>query len=90
MAWPFAQEKGSRQTLIPENLRKQAGTPSWYPKSIMLHNPSIFEKSHFGRHNLQSLILTSYFYKNIYQKMIYLYFYESIFQDKSIHMVFVF
>ena len=34
--------------------------------------------------------MTSYFYKNIYHKIIYLYFCESIFQDKSIHMVFVF
>jgi hypothetical protein len=39
---------------------------------------------------LQSTTLTSYFYKNIYQKVIHVYFYESIFQDKSIHMVFIF
>ena len=45
----------------------------------------------FGqRYSLQSLTLTSYFCKNIYRKVIYLYFYESVFQDKSIHMVFVF
>ena len=40
------------------------------------------------RHGLQSLTLTSYFYKNIYRKVIYLYFYESIFQNKYIHMIF--
>jgi len=45
----------------------------------------------FGQlHSLQSLTLTSYFYKNIYHKVIYLYFYESIFQGKSIHMIFIF
>ena len=49
------------------------------------------KRSRFGqRHGLQRLNLTSYFYKNICRKMIYLYFYESIFQDKYIHMVFVF
>jgi len=37
-----------------------------------------------------TLTLTSYFYKNIYQKVVYVYFYESIFQDKFIHMVFIF
>jgi hypothetical protein len=44
------------------------------------------------RHGLQSLALTSCFYKNIYQKVEkwYIYFYESIFQEKSIHMVFTF
>jgi hypothetical protein len=47
--------------------------------------------SHFGqRHGLQSITLTSYFYKNIYLKVIYVYFYESTCQDKSIHMVFIF
>ena len=50
-----------------------------------------WKECRFGqRHGLQNLTLTSYFYKNIYHKMIYLYFYESIFQDKSIHIVFVF
>ena len=38
----------------------------------------------------KGLTLTLYFYKNIYQKVIYVYFYENIFQDKSIHMVFTF
>jgi hypothetical protein len=47
--------------------------------------------SRFGhRHGLRSIILTSYFYKNIYSKVIYVYFDESTFQDKSIHMVFTF
>ena len=45
----------------------------------------------FGqRYGLQSLTLTFYFYKNIYHKIVYLYFNESVFQEKSIHMVFVF
>jgi len=42
------------------------------------------------RHGFQSLTLTLYFYKNIYQKLIYEYFYESIFKDKFIHMIFTF
>ena len=42
------------------------------------------------RHGLQNTILTSYFYKKIYQKMIYVYFHKSIFQDKSIHIIFIF
>ena len=42
------------------------------------------------RHGLQSITLTPCFYKNIYQKVIYVYFYESIFQDKSIYMAFTF
>ena len=41
-------------------------------------------------HGLQNTILTSYFSKNIYQKMIYVYFHKSIFQDKSIHIIFIF
>ena len=47
--------------------------------------------SHFGqRQGLQNITLTTYFYKYIYQKMIYVNFCENIFQDKSIHMVFIF
>jgi len=42
------------------------------------------------RHGLQNTTLTSYFSKNIYQKVIYVYFYKSIFQDKSIHIIFIF
>ena len=50
-----------------------------------------WKECRFGqRHGLQNLTLISYFYKNIYRKVIYLYFYESIFQDKSIHIIFVF
>ena len=50
-----------------------------------------WKECRFGqRHGLQNLTLTSYFYKNIDRKVIYLYFYESIFQDKSIHTIFVF
>ena len=37
------------------------------------------------RHGLQNTTLTSYFSKNIYQKVIYVYFHKSIFQYKSIH-----
>jgi hypothetical protein len=38
------------------------------------------KRSRFGqRYGLQSITLTSYFYKNIYWKVIYVYFYESIF-----------
>jgi len=51
----------------------------------------IRKKSGFGqRHDFQNLTLTSYFYKNIYRKLIYLYFYKNIFQDKSIYTEFVF
>ena len=56
-----------------------------------LVNPSNFSKNKYSLHTwkkycfgewygLQSLTLTSYFYKNIYHKVIYLYFYESIFK----------
>jgi hypothetical protein len=31
------------------------------------------------RHNLQNITLTSYFYKDIYSKVIYVYFYKSLF-----------
>jgi hypothetical protein len=49
------------------------------------------KESRFGqRYGLQNTTLTSCFYKNIYQKVIYVYFYESIFQDKSIHTIFTF
>jgi len=51
----------------------------------------IRKESGFGwRHDFQNLTLTSYFYKNIYRKLIYLYFYKSVFQDKSIYIEFVF
>jgi len=41
--------------------------------------------SHLGQwYGLQSLTLTPYFYKNIYQNVVYVYFYEDIFHDKSI------
>jgi hypothetical protein len=44
----------------------------------------------FGQqYGLQSITLTSYFYKNIYLKVVFVYFYKSIFQDKSIHVVFI-
>jgi len=57
-------------------------------KDYSLHTQ---KECRFGqRHGLQNLTLTSYFYKNIDRKVIYLYFYESIFQDKSIHTIFVF
>jgi len=40
------------------------------------------------RHDLQSLTLTSCFYKNIYHKVIYVYFYQNIFEDKFVHIWF--
>jgi len=47
--------------------------------------------SHFGQwHVLQNTTLIFRFYKNIYQNVIYVYFYENIFQDKSIHIIFIF
>jgi hypothetical protein len=42
------------------------------------------------RYGLQNLTLTSYFYKNIYQKVIYVYFYESIFKINIFIWFFVF
>ena len=42
------------------------------------------------RHGLQNTILTTCYYKNIYEKVVYVYFYENIFQDKSIHIIFIF
>ena len=42
------------------------------------------------RHGLQNTTLTTCYYKNIYEKVVYVYFYESIFQDKSIHIIFTF
>ena len=54
--------------------------------SLHTHKVSRLEQ----RHSLQNTTLTSYFYKNIYWKVIYVYFYESIFQDKSIHIIFTF
>ena len=59
--------------------------------SFPIYSLHTWKESRFRqRHGLQGLTLTSYFYKNIYRKVIYLYFYESIFQDKSIHMVFLY
>ena len=49
------------------------------------------KESRFGqRYGLQNTTLTFYFYKNNYQKVIYVYFYENIFQDKSINIIFIF
>jgi len=60
-------------------------------KQIIKYSLQVGKRSRFGqRYGLQSITLSSYFYKNIYGKMIYVYLYESIFQDKSIHMVFTF
>jgi hypothetical protein len=42
------------------------------------------------RHGYQSTTLTSFFYKNIYWKVIYVYSYESNFQNKSICIIFTF
>ena len=60
-------------------------------KMVQIYSLHTRKECRFGQgHGLQSLTLTSYFYKNIYHNIIYLYFFESIFQDKSIHIVFVF
>ena len=43
--------------------------------------PSILKKSHFGQqYGLQSLTLTSYVYKSIYDKVIYFYFMKEFFK----------
>ena len=58
---------------------------------FVMYSLHTWKECRFGqRHGLQDVTLTSYFYKNIYRKVIYLYFYECIFQDKFIHMIFVF
>jgi len=54
--------------------------------SLYTHKRSRLEQ----QHSLQNLILTFYFYKNIYQKVVYIYFYGSIFQNKFIHIFFIF
>jgi hypothetical protein len=52
--------------------------------------PSIPQILSLGqRHILQNITLTSYFYKNIYQKLKYVYFYKSILQDKSTYIIFI-
>ena len=62
---------------------------SFFKKNI--YSFRIGKESHFGQpHGLQNTTLICYFYKNIYQKVIYVYFYESIFKDKSIHIIFTF
>jgi hypothetical protein len=65
-------------------------TTSWILEFIVYYLHTYKESRLRQRYGLQSLTLTPYFYKNIYQKVAYVYFYESIFQDKSIHMVFIF
>ena len=56
-----------------------------------MYSLHIRKEYRFGqRQGLQNLTLTSYFYKNIYRKVIHLCFYEDIFGDESIYMVFVF
>jgi len=50
---------------------------------VLLHT---YKRSRLGqRHGLQSSSLTFCFYKNIYQKVVYVYFYKSIFQSRQIY-----
>ena len=64
----------------------------YFYMKVLPYTPSMLKNEvSFGQqHGLQSITLTTYFYKDIYQKVIYVIFCESIFQDKSIHIVFTF
>jgi hypothetical protein len=55
-----------------------------------VHHNMHLEKSNAVTYFLQSISLTSYFYKNIYLKVIHIYFYENTFQDKFIHIALTF
>jgi hypothetical protein len=58
---------------------------------VGLYSLRFGKRSRLGqRHGLQNTTLTSFFYKNIYWKVIYVYFYENGFQNKSIDMIFTF
>ena len=57
---------------------------------ILVYSLRTKKGSRFGQwYDFQNTTLT-FFYKNIYWKVIYVYFYESIFQDKSIYIIFTF
>ena len=72
--WAWLEILVMRTRLLKTFLTKKAGKKVLY----------LYSWSRLGqRHSLQSLTLTFYFYKNIYQEVVYVYFYESIFQDKS-------
>ena len=59
--------------------------------SFPIYSLHTWKESRFRqRHGLQGLTLTSYFYKNIYRKVIYYIFMKVFFLNKSIHIVFVF
>jgi len=78
-------------TSCPCQNDSEKGTEGVVIYIFISHSLYIGNSSRFGqRRGLQRITLTSYFYKNIYLKAIYVYFYESTFQDKSIHMVFTF
>jgi len=83
----------------PYSARKSVVQPKLSPErkslpSVLLtseyrYSFRIGKESRLGqRHGLQNTTLTSYFFKNIYKKVIYINFYENIFQDKSIHIIF--
>jgi hypothetical protein len=81
------------QTLDILFMHKSTNRPSWNWKQFCqcIYSLQVGKRSRFRqRHGLQSITLTLFFYKNIYLKVIYVYFYENIFQDKSIHIVFIF
>ena len=64
-------------------------TKSWiFPSIYSLRTHKTWRLGQW--HGFQNTTLTTCYYKNIYEKVIYVYFYESIFQDKFIHIIFVF
>jgi len=64
--------------------------PAWWKLDLVYSRHTQNNWRLGQRHGLQNTTLTSYFSKNIYQKVIYVYFHKSIFQDKSIHIIFTF
>jgi hypothetical protein len=94
-------ENACMQNSFAPCLKKDSFAPIFSSSSVLLfwmimqepvltpYSFHIGNSNRFGQwHGLQSITLTSYFYKNIYWKVIYVYFYESTFQNKSIRMVF--
>jgi len=63
---------------------------SWIIMQLATLPPFSKRKLFWTGHGLQRLTLTSYFYKNIYRKVIYYIFMKVFFLNKSIHIVFVF
>ena len=78
--------------------KKALSSISWFNWRMLIYTniiPSYSLRAGKGsrlgqRHDLQNTTLTSYYYKNIYEKVIYVYFYKNIFQDKSIHIILTF